>query len=149
MRRIPLFPELSDTGTDFNTNLNFIQGGLANSWVVFQVLAELSSLLSADEAADVLLDPEVGEALSPAQLDAVLSSLSTQALERIPQLITKVSLIRKLELLWKVLWIRIRIGSGFLQFLIKKDKFFSCFFFFQFLVIKPWIRIRIRPVSHL
>jgi hypothetical protein len=62
--------------------------------VAFQVLAELSSLLSADEAADVLLDPEAGEALSPAQLDAVLSSLSTQALERIPQLITKVSLIR-------------------------------------------------------
>ncbi len=68
--------------------------------MVFQVLAELTSLLSADEAADVLLDPEVGaagEALSPAQLDAVLSSLSTQALERIPQLITKVSLIRKLD----------------------------------------------------
>jgi hypothetical protein len=68
--------------------------------LVFQVLAELSSLLSADEAADVLLDPEVGavgEALSPAELDAVLSSLSAQALERIPQLITKVSLIRKLD----------------------------------------------------
>jgi len=100
--------ELSDTGTDFNPKLNFIQGGLTNSWVVFQVLAELSSLLSADEAAHVLLDPEVGEALSPAQLDAVLSSLSTQALERIPQLITKVlSLIRKLDYFGQC------CGSGF------------------------------------
>jgi hypothetical protein len=88
-------PKLSETGTDLNPNLNFIQGGLTNRWVVFQVLAELSSLLSADETADVLLDPEVGGTLSPAQLDAVLSSLSAQALERIPQLITKVSLIRK------------------------------------------------------
>jgi hypothetical protein len=98
--------------------------------VAFQVLAELSSLLSADEAADVLLDPEAvgaaGEALSPAQLDAVLSSLSTQALERIPQLITKVlSLIRKLGSLWTVLWIWIQWGPRIpirIRIRIQEDK---------------------------
>ncbi len=38
----------------------------------------------------------------------------------------------------------IRISK--LQFMIKKrkEKNFSCFFFLQFLAIKPWIRIRIR-----